>query len=255
MNAVSTSVTVAIPCRTYGRFLAEAIESALRQRHPVSEVLVIDADLGEETTAAAQPFGDQVRRVKVAGAPLSIARQTALELAAGEFFLNLDADDRLSPHYVERTLAVFERERDPRLAVVYTPQRCFGDATGSIPALPYDLRRLKHGNFIPMCALLRTAAAREAGFDPAFSSGWGDYDLFLGLAGRGYRAMPTDHTYFERRVHEGCITARIVRAGAAPELRRRILRKHAAMYGRLEWTLAWLETVWMSWQTRRRPPA
>ncbi len=251
MSAQPPLVTVAIPCRTFTRFLPDAIESALAQTYPAVEICVADMSEGGEVGAVVARYGDRVRRLSARGLPLYPARQAALESALGEFFLNLDADDRLPPHYVERTVAVFLRERDPRLAIVYTPQRCFGDAVGEIPAPPFSLRRLKQGNFIPMCSLLRTSAARSVGFDPAFAESWGDYDLFLTLARRGFRAMPTEETWFERRIHPDSMTAGILRQRTGPALRRRLLIKHAGLYGPIEWLLAWLSAIWMS----LRPPS
>jgi glycosyltransferase involved in cell wall biosynthesis len=89
-------VSVVIPCHNQGRFLRDAIESALRQTHPAVEVIVVDDGSSDETAAVAgmYPMARLIRQ-RNQGAPA--ARNAGLARGEGEYVLFLDADDRLLP--------------------------------------------------------------------------------------------------------------------------------------------------------------
>ena len=96
MTAGRPLVSVVIPCFNYGRFLDEAIESALRQTHQPIEVIVVNDGSTDDTDGVA-------RRHPVTLITLQNRRgvrrgqRAGLAVAHGEFVLRLDADDRQVP--------------------------------------------------------------------------------------------------------------------------------------------------------------
>jgi cellulose synthase/poly-beta-1,6-N-acetylglucosamine synthase-like glycosyltransferase len=84
--------SVIIPCYNQGHFLHEAIESALAQTYPHSEVLVLDVGSTDKTAEVAAAYsGVQYIRQKNSG--VSAARNTGLKQSRGEYLVFLDADD------------------------------------------------------------------------------------------------------------------------------------------------------------------
>lgn len=105
-------VSIVIPCFNAERYVAEAVESALAQTHPRTEVIVVDDGSTDATTDVLRRFAGRVRRERQANAGPAAARNRGLALARGEFVQFLDADDLLLPTKVEACLAAFTPDTD-----------------------------------------------------------------------------------------------------------------------------------------------
>ncbi|MBI3288150.1 MAG: glycosyltransferase family 2 protein [Elusimicrobia bacterium] len=125
------NATVLIPCRNYGRFLGEAIDSVLDQDAPPGgvEILVVDDGSRDETPAVAARYGDRVRYLRVEEGDKSAATFAGIAAARGRYLFNLDADDRFLPGKIRRVLEAFEG--DPGLVMVAHPPVRWETANGS----------------------------------------------------------------------------------------------------------------------------
>lgn len=95
-------VSILIPAYNAERFLGEALESALAQTWPRTEVVVVDDGSTDGTRALARQFeGRGVRVVAQENRGASAARNRALEEAQGDFIQYFDADDVLAPDKIE----------------------------------------------------------------------------------------------------------------------------------------------------------
>ncbi|MBD8909086.1 glycosyltransferase family 2 protein [Methylorubrum zatmanii] len=105
------SVTIAIPVRNGANYLGEAIESALRQRHPETEILVVDdgSDDDGRTFAVASAFGNRIRILRQPHGGVAVALNTALAHASGRLFSWLSHDDLFEPEKTELQVRVLER--------------------------------------------------------------------------------------------------------------------------------------------------
>ena len=111
-------VSVIIPVFNYDRFLGEAIESVLGQTYKNLEVIVVDDGSTDRTAEVAKSFADRgVRYCHQANAGIGPARNKGVELAQGEFFAFLDADDCWPEEKLSRELSAFET--DPALQMVF----------------------------------------------------------------------------------------------------------------------------------------
>jgi hypothetical protein len=126
-------VDVVIANHDYGRFLAEAIESALAQTHPKLEVVVVDDGSGDESREVLRDFEDRVEVVLKEQGGQASALNAGFERGRGEVLLVLDADDRLRPQAAERVAAAFAA--DPSLVKVQFPMVVVdanGQPTGAV---------------------------------------------------------------------------------------------------------------------------
>jgi len=107
--ATSLRFSIVIPTYNYGRFLDRAVSSALAQPGDDFEVLVVDDGSTDDTPRVVERFGDDLRYVRQQNRGAAAARNRGAELAAGEWIVFLDADDRLLPkalaHFREATAA------------------------------------------------------------------------------------------------------------------------------------------------------
>lgn len=226
-------VSIFIPCHNYGRFLRQAIDSALAQTYPHIEILVVDDGSTDNTPDVAREVGPRLTYHRIEHGGVARARNAALDLVSGEYAVNLDADNMLEPAFVEETLRVL-REQAGACAFAYTQMRFFGNSEGVSDFPPYDLQTLKMRNYIDMCALIRTDIARQFQFDDAFACGYNDYDFFLSLAEHGHTGILVDKPLLRYRTHGGGITQAVNRRYMQKKLIRRLTRKHRALYSRAE---------------------
>lgn len=101
----------------YGRFLRDAIDSALAQTYKPLEVIVVDDGSIDESRAIIASYGDRILPVLKENGGQGSAFNAGFAACKGEYVLFLDADDALSPTAMERAAALLE----PGVAKVYWP--------------------------------------------------------------------------------------------------------------------------------------
>ena len=87
------SVSVVIPTYNYGRFIGEAIESALSQTHAPLELIVVDDGSTDNTCEVLKQYAGQVQYISQKNQGPSAARNKGILAARGEWIAFLDADD------------------------------------------------------------------------------------------------------------------------------------------------------------------
>src|SRR5439155_23564909 len=108
MTAGRPLISVLIACYNGGRYLAEAIESVLKQTYPRVELIVVDDGSDDDSADVARRFGSALALVSQPRAGIGAARNRAVSLATGDFLAFLDADDRFLPDKLERQMAAFD---------------------------------------------------------------------------------------------------------------------------------------------------
>lgn len=107
-------VTALINTYNHGRFVEEAIESALSQDFPAAELEVVVVDDGSTdcTRERVAKFGDRVRYFWKANGGQSSAVNLGYEHARGGIIALLDGDDVWLPGKIRRVVETFERHPD-----------------------------------------------------------------------------------------------------------------------------------------------
>jgi glycosyltransferase involved in cell wall biosynthesis len=102
-----TSVSVIIPAYRAERTIRRAIDSALAQTVPPTEILVVDDGSPHPLAPCLADYDHRVRVIRQANARAASARNTGIEQATGEFIAFLDADDYWELDKLERQLEIF----------------------------------------------------------------------------------------------------------------------------------------------------
>jgi len=231
-NGSRPLVSVVIPVFNAGRYLRTALRTATSQTYPELEVVVVDDGSTERTTLSILQRATQQRALTVHRTPNrgpAAARNLAIERARGSYILPLDADDYLDPRYVEKTLAVLER--DPQLGVAYTWVGLVGRHHGVWRTGGFSVVELLTRNTVHVTSLYRRALwADVGGYDPGFAEAFEDWDFWLSAARRGWRGqcVPEVLAYY-RRLHVGREVA-TRRSGVRASLLRRLIAKHREAY-------------------------
>jgi GT2 family glycosyltransferase len=109
---------VLIATHNYGRFITEAVESALSQADVAVEVVVVDDGSTDDTHERLATFGDRIRYIYQENGGFATARNTGLRAARGEFIAFLDSDDVWLPFKLKLQLAYLQTH--PEVGLVCT---------------------------------------------------------------------------------------------------------------------------------------
>jgi hypothetical protein len=104
------SVDIVINNFNYGRFLADAIESALAQTHDACTTIVVDDGSSDESRDVIRSFGDNVVAVFKENGGQASAFNAGFARCRGDIVIFLDADDLLAPDVSEKVSARFSAE-------------------------------------------------------------------------------------------------------------------------------------------------
>lgn len=130
-------VSIVIPAYDAPEFLAEAIETVVRQTFSDFELIVVDdgspGDLSPAFASAA-PLGDRFRVVRQDNAGPAAARNRGIGMSRGEWIAFLDHDDRWLPTKLERQISAVEGR--PDIGMVYCQFSQFGETARDIGPVP-----------------------------------------------------------------------------------------------------------------------
>src|SRR5919198_250248 len=101
MHIMNGSLGVTIIVVNYNNepFLAAAIDSALGEKYPVCEVIVVDDCSTDNSRAVIARYGDRVRSIlREKNGGQVVAQDSAWPLARYPILIFLDSDDLLLPH-------------------------------------------------------------------------------------------------------------------------------------------------------------
>jgi glycosyltransferase involved in cell wall biosynthesis len=196
------TVSIVIPCYNYGRYLAEAIESALAQTWQADEIIVVDDGSTDDSLQVAHRFDSEpdIRIISQMNQGAIAAFNNGVRASIGAFFVKLDADDRLHPGYLAATIPPLVAS--PEAGFAYTGYCWFGSRDVEFPAEPFNLNVLALRPYVEQSALIRRAAFDAAGgYSHAMSSAYEDWDLFLTMAERGWTGIPVPELLLDYRIH------------------------------------------------------
>src|SRR6266511_130101 len=92
----------------YGRFLREAIDSALGQTYANTEVIVVDDGSTDESREIIASYGQRITSVLKKNGGQASAFNAGFAVSRGDVILFLDADDMLLPTALERARPLFD---------------------------------------------------------------------------------------------------------------------------------------------------
>jgi len=207
-------VSVVIPSFNYGRVVEQAIRSVLDQTFQNFEVIVVEGGSTDPDSV------EQVRRIETRGLPkvrfvyregrhlVGDNRNFGIGLARGRYICCLDADDLLSPVYLE--VAVFLSEAFG-YDVVYPSLQGFGDSTmrwivgdASFPAI-LDYNQVTTAALYRKSAWAHVGGYRDWGLGEQYV--FEDWDFWIRLLGHGFLPRSIREPLLLYRVHGSGLTA------------------------------------------------
>jgi len=207
-------VSVVITNFEYEKYVGQAIESALNQTYKPHEVIVVDDCSYDNSRSVIEKYPVTKLFRQENGGPAA-ARNQGIAHSTGDYFILLDADDRLKPDAVENLLKEALRTNAD---VVYGDMESFGDKVETWNMPDYTLEGMLENQIIPsVCALVdRHAFDCSGGFD--ITTNFEDWFFWLTLAYRlklEFKHIPV--VTLEYRFHSSEMPSRSDRANPKRE--------------------------------------
>jgi glycosyltransferase involved in cell wall biosynthesis len=225
-------VSVVIPCYDQAQVLPDAVQSVIAQTFSDWEVIVVDDGSPDDTALVAQTLmaahpSRRIRLLSRSNGGVSSARNAGIAISSGRYVLPLDADDTIAPEMLAMTVTALET--NPNVTIAYTDYEKFGMEQGQVQAPEFDAALVPTINQFSYCSLFRRRAWLEVGgYNPNMSSGYEDWDFWVGCVKAGFSAMRVRGVGFRYRVRSGSRTSQAL--GRDRELRGRIRRNHPSLY-------------------------
>ena len=234
-------VSVVTPAHNSEEFLGAALRSVEGQSYDDWEVVVADDASSDRTAAVAEAFGPRVtvlrseRNLGPAG-----ARNLALARAGGELVTLLDADDYLLPEFLEQQVNAYDQACAAGVPVglvtcnarILTPDGMSGVTYHDLHRWSGELtlERLLERNPVFVSSLFPRRLIDEVGPFDVEIRGSEDFDLWVRIMERGYRALVNPEPLAVYRRWPGALTA----SQATSARSDRLAYQRALERGRLE---------------------
>ena len=195
-------VSTIIPVFNAERYLTEALESVVNQTWEAHEIILVDDGSTDSTARIANQFGTRLAYAHQPNKGTAAARNRGVEMAAGEYFAFLDADDVWTGDKLTVQIAAFCA--DPELDIVFGHVQQFFS-----PELDGTLREKLHCAPEPIRGVLpstmmvkRDAFFRVGSFDSKWHLGeWSNW--YVHAVEIGLKMQILTEVLAHRRLHEG----------------------------------------------------
>ena len=225
-------VSVIIPCFNAEKWIAEAIDSCLRQTYAHVEIIVIDDCSTDKSIEIIKSYGDKIKWEQLTeNKGGSYARNKGFALSQGEYIQFLDADDFILPQKIERQTHFLEQTGAD---AVYGDWRFQGHQSDGVifldeiekPGKQTDILESLLENWWTAVASLfytRSAVEKSGGWDETLSAAQ-DRDFFISVVMSGAKILYQPGCYSIYRRY-GNVTVSTASKPRWLENHRRVLQK------------------------------
>jgi hypothetical protein len=164
---MQTLASVIISSHNYARFVAAAIDSALAQTYPRTEVVVVDDGSTDDSPAVVSRYRDRARIVLKENGGQASALNAGFGVSRGDVVLFMDSDDLLMPDAVEAAVRTLDGGDASKVHWPMSAIDAEGRATGQlVPREPLSSGDLRD-------AVLRSGPRSEAyRWPPTSGNAW-----------------------------------------------------------------------------------
>ncbi len=187
-------ISVVICAYNAAPFIAETLESILKQTSQDYEIIVVNDGSTDDTEQVLAPYFDRILYVRQENAGPGAARNTAIRCALGRYIALLDSDDQWLPTYLETMLARMKAR--PEIDVLYPNAELFGapqwdgklfqDVCPSSAPVTLEKFLSRECNVFISAVFKREILDITGMFDESLR-GSEDFDLWLRMLQQGYR--------------------------------------------------------------------
>jgi glycosyltransferase involved in cell wall biosynthesis len=204
-------VSIVIPFYNQLEYVRDAIDSAKDQTYEDIEIVIVDDGSTQDLTPVRQSYQKDaawIAFLKQSNKGLSAARNAGIEFARGEWILPLDADDKISPEYISKSIAYAQQKN---VDIVSTYLRTFGrvDVVHRPEESKSSYEHFLDRNRINCCSMFKRSMWQAlGGYDENMRIGFEDWDFWIRATQAGYKVgIVPEELFFYRKRGPSMLTA------------------------------------------------
>lgn len=220
-------------------FLRECIDSIVTQSYANWELCIADDNSPDpRTVEIIKEYQKLDKRIKLVerkeNGHISLATNSALEIAKGEFVALMDHDDVLWPNALYEMIQVIRK--NPKVDLIYSDEDKI-DGTGKIHSYPFLKPKfspefLESCNYITHFSCIRTSLMNEIkGFRKGYE-GAQDWDLFIRIGEKTNNIIHLPKIIYSWRIHEGSTASDTDAKPYVYEAQLKLLEDHVSRQGK-----------------------
>lgn len=208
-----TLVSIITPVYNGERFMAQTIDSVLRQTYGEWEMLIVNDGSRDRSLQIAQDYAARDARIQVIDQPnagSAAARNNGIRHATGRYIALLDADDLWEPIFLESQLALMHEKK---CQLVYGAHRRIDENNNEILAPFYPPKRVTYRDILCTCsitcltALYDTLPYGKIYLNEQFRSLRDDHVLWLEILRHCHEAYGNPNIVGSYRMSAGGVTS------------------------------------------------
>ncbi|WPC31653.1 MULTISPECIES: glycosyltransferase [Acinetobacter] len=176
-------VSIITPCFNNHDTIIETIESVQKQTYSRIEHIIIDDGSTPEISTVIKAHIDsgQVKYLRQINQGVACARNFAVQHAAGEVLVFLDADDLIAENYVAKVVQAFQDHPESSMVACYVTE--FGRSTDKTKIKPFKLENFYYHNslFPSIISVKKQYFSQVNGYNTSLKV-CEDWDLYLRVA-------------------------------------------------------------------------
>lgn len=198
-------VSIIIPCYNQGKYVAEAINSALRQTFKDIEIVCVNDCSTDNSVEIIKSFENKYKNFiflnNEENRGVIYSRNFAIKNCNGTYILPLDADDIIEPTYVEKAVKILDNNSN--IGIVYCKAKIFGNYDKYWNLKPFNKSDILYENCIFCSALFRKSDfLKIGGYNNNMKYGCEDYDLWLSFIEQGLEVFQINEILFSYRQYD-----------------------------------------------------
>jgi glycosyltransferase involved in cell wall biosynthesis len=228
-------VSVIVPCYNHAQFLAEAVDSVAGQFFTDWECIIVNDGSPDTTSEVARALiakypGKKIILLEKENGGLADARNFGIRNSTGEYILPLDADDKIHPEMLQKTVAVLDAR--PEIAIACTHLMRFHaeiGESGLIEYPEYEPEEILMYDCYAYCSLYRREVWEAVcGYNTNMVWGYEDWDFWVGSFEKGFYAHRVPEPLCFYRFKESSMFTEASKHDA--ELKARIVLNHPGLF-------------------------
>ncbi|WP_172167158.1 glycosyltransferase family 2 protein [Paraburkholderia elongata] len=227
-------ISIVVPCFNQEEFIAETLESVLRQSHSDWECIIVNDGSTDGSEAIIQQYAKKDRRFlsfTKANGGVAAARNFGFSQAKGMLFVPLDGDDKLHPDFLRRAVECFTTQ--PDIDLVHCKTQRFGESSKTWRLPEYSYEKLLWQNMIVNTTMYRREAFfRSGGYASEMVHGFEDWEFYVRLLSPQSKVWFVDAPLYLYRVKKSSRSTQLVELGKVEESQRLIYVRNRAIYDR-----------------------
>lgn len=174
-------ISIVSPCFNHGQFVNEMIDSVLCQTYPHLELIIVnDGSTDNTRTILDRVRNKRIRVFHTENRGPAHARNFGIAQAKGDLIINLDADDKIAPTFVQRCVSMMDKY--PTAGIVYSDVQLFGHKNEPFDLPDYNKEGMLKANCIVANACFRKQDwLQTGGYSDVMKNGYEDYDFWLSI--------------------------------------------------------------------------